>query len=54
MTANIPDITPTVPVTFRIPAGLHDWLRRAAFDARRPMNALVVQALEELRERAGG
>lgn len=41
-------------MTIRIPGDLHEWLRRAAFDSRRPMNAIVVQALEELRERTSG
>jgi predicted transcriptional regulator len=36
-------------MTIRLPTDLHDWVRRTAFDARRPMNTIVVQALEELR-----
>jgi predicted HicB family RNase H-like nuclease len=36
-------------LTVRIPADLHDWVRRAAFDTRRPINSVITQALEELR-----
>jgi hypothetical protein len=44
----------TQPVTFRLPEDLYEWLRREAFDAREPMNAIVVTALRELRARREG
>ena len=37
----------------RLPADLHEWLRREAFDLREPMNSIVVAALEERRARNG-
>lgn len=36
----------------RLPADLHEWLRREAFDLREPMNSIVVAALEERRARS--
>ena len=32
-------------VTFRLPEDLHERLRREAFETRRPMNELVIEAL---------
>ena len=40
-------------MTARLPADLHEWLRREAFELREPMNAIVVAALEERRARSG-
>ena len=37
-------------MTLRLPAGLHEWLRRTAFEHRDSMNAIVIRAVE--RERA--
>lgn len=39
------------PTTVRLPRDLYEWLRRAAFDSRRPMGTIVIQALDELRDR---
>jgi hypothetical protein len=40
-------------MTARLPADLHEWLRREAFELRAPMNSIVVAALEERRARNG-
>lgn len=38
-------------MSVRLPRDLHEWLRRAAFDSRRPMGTIVIQALYELQAR---
>ncbi len=39
-------------MSLRLPADLHEWLRREAFDLREPMNGIIVDALEERRARS--
>ena len=37
----------TQAITFRLPADLHERLRRVAFERRIPMNTIATEAIEE-------
>jgi predicted HicB family RNase H-like nuclease len=39
-------------MTARLPADLHEWLRREAFERRVSINSLLVEAAENLRRAA--
>ncbi len=41
-------------MTVRLPVELYEWLRREAFDTREPMSAIVLAALERLRDERTG
>ena len=44
----------TQPITFRLPVELYEWLRQEAFDERTSMNAILVSALERVRDEQAG
>jgi hypothetical protein len=46
------DGEPVRAMTARIPVGLHEWLRREAFERRVSINSLLVEAAENLRRAA--
>jgi predicted HicB family RNase H-like nuclease len=35
-------------LTIRLPRSLHQWLRRAAFDRKVPMNKIVTEAIQQI------